>query len=163
LIGSVILPPAKIPDVPGAANICCPSLVCLHYRLVEPNREQHVWLRLRSTSKAVSPNIWYNDILLPNLIRRTTMTKVLVEEGYQLSLPPELQSLAPVGSEFEVTVDEVGRIILTPESQIRTILLETFGMWSDRNDLISDGIEFMDDVRQGQRLDQLGITTVETD
>jgi hypothetical protein len=90
------------------------------------------------------------------------MTKVLVEEGYQLSLPPELQSLVPVGSEFEVTIDEVGRIILTPESQIRTILLETFGMWSDRNDLLSDAIEFMDDVRQGQRLDQLGVTNVET-
>ena len=91
------------------------------------------------------------------------MTKVLVEEGYQLSLPPELQSLAPVGTQFEVTIDEVGRIILTPESQIRTILMETFGMWSGRDDLLANGVEFMDDIRQGQRLDELGITTVETD
>ena len=91
------------------------------------------------------------------------MTKVLVEEGYQLSLPPELQSLAPVGTQFEVTIDEVGRIILTPESQIRTILMETFGMWSDRDDLPANGVEFMDDIRQGQRLDELGITTVDTD
>ena len=91
------------------------------------------------------------------------MIKVLVEEGYHLSLPPELQSLAPVGTQFEVTIDQAGRIILTPESQIRTILLETFGMWSGRNDLPADGIEFMDNIRQGQRLDELGITTVETD
>lgn len=91
------------------------------------------------------------------------MIKVLVEEGYQLSLPPELQSLAPIGSQFEVTVDEVGRIILTPESQIRSILLETFGMWSGRDDLPTDGVKFVRDVRQGQRLDELGVTSIETD
>lgn len=91
------------------------------------------------------------------------MIKVLVEEGYQLSLPPELQPLAPIGSQFEVTVDEVGRIILTPESQIRSILLETFGMWSGRDDLPTDGVEFVSDVRQGRRLDELGVTSIETD
>ncbi|MBL1138353.1 MAG: hypothetical protein HND46_23865 [Chloroflexi bacterium] len=91
------------------------------------------------------------------------MIKVLVEEGYQLSLPPELQPLAPIGSQFEVTVDEVGRIILTPESQIRSILLETFGMWSGRDDLPTDGVEFVSDVRQGRRLDELGVTPIETD
>jgi len=58
------------------------------------------------------------------------MTKILVEEGYQLSLPLELQPLAPVGSQFQVTVDEAGRIILTPEVHIRAILMETFGMWA---------------------------------
>jgi hypothetical protein len=91
------------------------------------------------------------------------MTKVLVEEGYQLSLPPELQPLAPVGTQFEIMVDEVGRIILTPETKIRTILMETFGMWSDRKDVAVDGVEFVNDIRQGQRLDELGIPTVETD
>ncbi|MCL4303408.1 MAG: hypothetical protein KJ077_47420 [Anaerolineae bacterium] len=91
------------------------------------------------------------------------MIKVLVEEGYQLSLPPELQPLAPIGSQFEVTVDEVGRIILTPESQIRSILMETFGMWSGRDDLPTDGVEFVSDVRQGRRLDELGVTSIETD
>jgi hypothetical protein len=51
------------------------------------------------------------------------MTKILVEEGYQLNLPPELQSLAPVGTQFQVIVDEIGRIILTPETHIRAILM----------------------------------------
>jgi hypothetical protein len=78
------------------------------------------------------------------------MTKVLVKEGYQLSLPPELQPLAPVGTQFEITVDEAGRIILTPESKIRAILMETFGMWSDREDVPADGVEFVNDIRQGQ-------------
>lgn len=91
------------------------------------------------------------------------MTKVLVEEGYQLNLPPELQSLAPVGTQFEITVDESGRIILTPETKIRAILMETFGMWSDHADVPADGVEFVNDIRQGQRLDELGIPAVETD
>lgn len=91
------------------------------------------------------------------------MTKVLVEEGYQLSLPPELHSLAPVGSQFEITVDAAGRIILTPGPEIRAILMETFGMWSDREDVPTDGVEFVNGIRQGHRLDKLGIPAVETD
>lgn len=91
------------------------------------------------------------------------MTKLLVEEGYQLNLPPELRSLAPVGTEFKVTVDETGRIILTPETKLRAVLMETFGMWADRDDLPADGVEFVNDFRRGQRLNELGITNVETD
>jgi len=91
------------------------------------------------------------------------MTKVLVKEGYQLSLPPELQPLAPVGTQFEITVDESGRIILTPETKIRAILMETFGMWSDYEDISVDAVEFVNDIRRGQRLDELGIPAVETD
>ena len=75
------------------------------------------------------------------------MTTVLIEEGYHLTLPAELQSFAPVGAQFHVTVDEAGRIILTPETQIRAILLETFGMWSDRADLPTDGVKYVNDIR----------------
>jgi hypothetical protein len=82
------------------------------------------------------------------------MTRILVEEGYQLSLPLELQPLAPIGSRFQVTVDEAGRIILTPEAHIRAILMETFGMWADRDDIPDNGIEYMNEIRRGQRLDE---------
>lgn len=61
----------------------------------------------------------------------------------------------PVGTPVQVTVDEAGRIILTPESKIQAILLETFGMWADRDDLPKDGVAYMDEVRQGQRLNNL--------
>jgi hypothetical protein len=91
------------------------------------------------------------------------MTKVMVQEGYQLSLPPELQPLAPIGSQFLVTIDETGRIILTPEVDVRAILLETFGMWSARDDVPVDGVDYVDQIRQGQRLDQLGFSPDETD
>ena len=62
-----------------------------------------------------------------------------------------------------MTVDDAGRIILTPETKIRAILMETFGMWSDRKDIPPDGVEFVNDIRQGQRLDELGMPAVETD
>lgn len=91
------------------------------------------------------------------------MTILRIEEGYQLSLPPELQAIAPVGAQFQVTVDEAGRIILTPEKEVQAILLETFGMWSDRNDIPTDGLTYMDTIRQGRRLDQLEIDFDETD
>ncbi len=91
------------------------------------------------------------------------MTTLRIEEGYQLSLPTELQAMAPIGAQFQVTVDDVGRIILTPEKQVRAILLETFGLWSDRNDIPTDGLTYMDNVRQGRRLDQPGIDFDETD
>ena len=91
------------------------------------------------------------------------MTKVLVEDGYQFSLPSELQSFAPVGTEFQVTIDEIGRIILTPEANVRGILMETFGMWADRDDLPADGVEYVNNIRQGQRLDELGIMADEID
>ncbi len=91
------------------------------------------------------------------------MTNVLVKQGYQLSLPPELQSVAPIGTQFQVTIDETGRLILTPESHIRAILMETFGMWSERDDVPADGVEFVNSIRSGQRLDVLGVPTGEID
>jgi len=34
-------------------------------------------------------------------------------------------------------------------------LMETFGMWRDRNDLYTDGVAYMDEVRRGYRLTDL--------
>ena len=79
------------------------------------------------------------------------MIKVLIENDYRVTLPTEIQDLVPVGSTVSVTIDETGRIILIPESQIQAILMETFGMWANRDDL-TDGVVYMDDIRQGQRL-----------
>lgn len=83
------------------------------------------------------------------------MHKVLVEDGYRIVLPAEVQSLAPIGSPVLVTIDPAGRIILTPELQLQAVLQETFGMWADRNDLPADGVAYVDEIRQGQRLDRL--------
>ena len=91
------------------------------------------------------------------------MTTILVKEGYQLNLPTELQAIAPVGTQFRVTVDPTGRIILTPEAQVRAILMETFGMWLDHQDVPADGVDYVNDIRSGRRLDQLERMIDETD
>lgn len=83
------------------------------------------------------------------------MSQILIEEGYRLILPPEVQTLLPVGTPVQVTIDQAGRIILTPETQVQTILMETFGMWANRDDLPPDGVTYMDEVRQGERLNRL--------
>ena len=83
------------------------------------------------------------------------MTTVLITEGHQLSLPPELRQAAPVGAQFQVTVDQAGRIILTPENRVQAILQETFGMWSDRDELPADGVDYVNEIRPGYRLDEV--------
>ena len=89
------------------------------------------------------------------------MTKVLIQEGYRVNLPTKAQKVAPIGTELVVMVDRAGRIILTPEAHIRSILLETFGMWSEHKDAPKDGVGYVDQIRQGQRLDHFGFTTDE--
>lgn len=90
------------------------------------------------------------------------MSQVLIEEGYRVVLPPEAQNLVSIGTPVQVTIDKAGRIILTPESQVQNILMETFGMWADQTD-ISDGIAYMDEVRKGTRLSNLGLPPNEVD
>jgi len=91
------------------------------------------------------------------------VNKAQIEDGYRVVLPPEVQSLVRIGASVWVTVDQAGRIILTPEGQAQAALLETFGMWADRDDIPSDGVTYMDQVRRGHRLNELGLTPDEAD
>jgi hypothetical protein len=91
------------------------------------------------------------------------MKKVLVEEGYRVALPDEMHSFLHVGAPIWITTDETGRIILTPESRVRAILMETFGMWADRDDIPLDGVVYVDQVRQGERLNEFGLVSDEVD
>ena len=68
---------------------------------------------------------------------------------------------AEVGTPVWVAMDEAGRIILTPETQIRAVLMETFGMWADRDDIPQNGVSYMDQIRQGKRLANLEHTADE--
>jgi hypothetical protein len=91
------------------------------------------------------------------------VNKAQIEDGYRVVLPPEVQSLVHVGASVWVTVDQAGRIILTPEGQAQAALLETFGMWADRDDIPTDGVIYMNQVRLGRRLNDLGLTSDEAD
>jgi len=82
------------------------------------------------------------------------VTRISAE--YMLRIPERFQRLLQAGQEVAVSADAQGRLIITPIEQIRALLMETFGMWADRTDMPTDGVEYMDEVRRGQRLDTLG-------
>lgn len=90
------------------------------------------------------------------------MTTIVIENDYQVRLPAEISELVPIGTRLQVTVDETGRIILSPEPDVKTILQECFGMWADRTDLPADSVDYVNDIRRGQRLDEFGIGLDET-
>lgn len=85
------------------------------------------------------------------------MPTVTIKNNYQVHLPAEIQRMVPVGARLQISVDEQGRIILAPEPDAATVLQESFGMWADRTDVPPDGIDYVDDIRRGQRLDQWDI------
>ncbi len=82
------------------------------------------------------------------------MVTVKVAPDYTVNIPDQFRSLLPAGQELAVSTDAQGRLILTPIEQIRTRLMETFGMWADRTDIPADGVAYMDEVRPGRRLSQ---------
>lgn len=90
-------------------------------------------------------------------------TSAAIEAGYRLTLPAEVQPFVTIGSSFQITVDETGRIILTPEGQVQDVLRATFGIWAGRADLAVDGVAYMDEVRKGQRLNAQTAWPDETD
>jgi bifunctional DNA-binding transcriptional regulator/antitoxin component of YhaV-PrlF toxin-antitoxin module len=89
------------------------------------------------------------------------MTKI--SSQYTLKIPTEFRSALPAGEEVTITVDMQGRLIVTPVEKIRTLLMETFGMWADRTDIPSDGVTYVDEIRKGRRLDDFGLHQDETD
>ncbi len=41
--------------------------------------------------------------------------------------------------------------------QVQAALMETFGMWADRTDIPADSVEYVNQIRRGQRLEELGL------
>jgi bifunctional DNA-binding transcriptional regulator/antitoxin component of YhaV-PrlF toxin-antitoxin module len=80
-----------------------------------------------------------------------------VENDFRITIPEELRRSLEVGQELLVTIDKNGRLILIPESQIEAILQRTAGMWQGRKDIPADGVEYVNQLRQGDRLSDLGI------
>ena len=74
---------------------------------------------------------------------------------YTLIIPDEFRTLVEAGQEVAVSADAQGRLVVTPIEQIRARLQETFGIWAERDDLPADSIDYVNDIRHGQRLDNL--------
>lgn len=88
------------------------------------------------------------------------VTKISSE--FTVDIPNEFRTRFSAGQQVAVSTDAQGRLVLTPLEQIRARLMETFGMWANRADLPSDSIAYMDELRRGNRLEQLGLRADET-
>ena len=85
------------------------------------------------------------------------MLRTKVEPDFRITIPEPLRPPLQVGDELLVTTDQAGRIIITPEVHIRSILQRTAGMWRGRQDIPSDGVEYVNTLRQARRLRELGV------
>lgn len=88
------------------------------------------------------------------------VTKISSE--FTVHIPDAYREMFSAGQEVSISADAQGRLIITPIEQIRAALMETFGMWADRTDLPTDSIAIMDDMRRGQRLEEMGSPQHET-
>ncbi len=80
-----------------------------------------------------------------------------IGDHYTLHIPDEYHDLIRVGQDVSIAADELGRLVITPIEQIEATLKATFGMWSDRPEAQTDSVDFVSDLRQGNRLDQFAL------
>jgi hypothetical protein len=85
------------------------------------------------------------------------MLQTRIEKDYRVTIPESLRSSLQVGDELLVSADQAGRIVLTPIARLLEILERTAGMWEGRNDVPADGVEYVNRLRQGRRLQSLGV------
>jgi bifunctional DNA-binding transcriptional regulator/antitoxin component of YhaV-PrlF toxin-antitoxin module len=85
------------------------------------------------------------------------MLRTKIEPDFRITIPEPLRTPLQVGDELLITTDQAGRIIITPEARIRAILQRTAGMWRGRQDVPADGVEYVNNLRQGRRLRDLGV------
>lgn len=79
-----------------------------------------------------------------------------VDELFRILLPPEARAGVQVGEEYVVLPGDNGRLLLLPVSQMEQILTRTAGMWQGRDDLPDDGVAYVNQMRSGGRLADLG-------
>jgi len=85
------------------------------------------------------------------------MLTARVNSDYTVKIPNKLRAGLRAGQQVAISRDGQGRLIITPIEQVRAVLQETFGMWADRTDIPADGVEYVDQIRRGSRLDDLGL------
>ena len=91
------------------------------------------------------------------------MITTTITPDFTLNIPDQFRALLAAGQEVAVTNDLQGRVLITPIEQVRERLLETFGMWAERDDAPPDGVSYMDEIRRGQRLSVFERRPNETD
>ena len=87
------------------------------------------------------------------------MLRTKVESDYRVRIPIELRESLQVGEELFVKVDHDGHILLIPKAHALEILERTAGMWQGRTDMPEDGVAYVNQLRQGHRLHDLGCSS----
>jgi len=95
--------------------------------------------------------LWYNSF------EEMAMSVVRIEKGFRIRLPDELRKWFRVGDKVQVRTDAAGHVILRPSKAIDQILAATAGLWADRTDIPVDGVAYVDQIRYGTRLQELGL------
>ena len=91
------------------------------------------------------------------------MVVTRISPEFTVPIPDQFREKFAAGQQVAITTDEQGRLVVAPVDQIRSLLMETFGMWADRADTPRDGVEYVDEIRRGHRLDQMVSPSDETD
>jgi hypothetical protein len=91
------------------------------------------------------------------------MLRTKIEKDFRVKIPESLRPSLQVGEELLISIDQSGRILMIPESRVLEILDQTSGMWSGRQDIPSDGVSYVNQVRPGRRLRDLGVLPDDSD
>ena len=83
------------------------------------------------------------------------VTKISPE--FSVNIPNDFRNVLTVGQEVTVSLDAQGRLVITPLKEIRTILLESCGVWADRTDFPRESVDYVNELRRGSRLDQVSV------
>ncbi len=84
------------------------------------------------------------------------MPKTRISPRYTLKIPAQFRAMIRPGRKVDIATDDQGRLIITPLESPEVALQATFGMWCDRQDMPADATAAVDQLRQGQRLDEPG-------
>ncbi len=83
------------------------------------------------------------------------MSKVLVEDGFRVTMPKQVRRKIKVGDEMYVALDRAGRIVIVSEKRLRATLNHSAGLWHGRKDIPNDGVKYTNRLRRGRRLKRL--------
>ena len=84
------------------------------------------------------------------------MAMTRISPRYTLKIPTQYRDLLRAGRNVAIQPDEQGRLIITPIESPHSVLLATFGIWANRDDMPSDAVAATDALRQGGQAAEAG-------
>ncbi len=82
-----------------------------------------------------------------------------IDADYRIAIPESLRAEWHVGDEVIVTAEAGGTLKLVPKARALEILERTAGLWQGRLDVSADGVTYVNEIRTGHRLNDLGVAS----